>query len=93
MDVRLHAVIAGSVQGVSFRWFALREAAGLGLRGWVRNRFDGRVEVLAEGERDRLEILLIRLRRGPLSARVKDVDVRWEEATGEYPDFRVESTV
>jgi acylphosphatase len=92
MNERLRAFVRGDVQGVSFRWFVLREASPLDLRGWVRNLRDGRVEILAEGDRGSLEILLAALRRGPRMARVDDVDVRWEEATGEYPAFSVEAT-
>jgi len=52
-----HFLIKGRVQGVGFRWFVQREAAELGLRGWVRNTDDGHVEVLARGEPDQLEDL------------------------------------
>lgn len=65
----------------------------LGLRGWVRNRRDGRVEVLAEGERDALTALLEELRRGPRYARVEGVDIDWTEASGEFADFRIIPTV
>jgi acylphosphatase len=93
MEARFHAFLRGSVQGVSFRWFARREASRLGLFGWVRNRFDGRVEVVAEGDRATLEIFCGVLRRGPLLAKVEDVEVVWEKATGEFADFQVEMTV
>jgi acylphosphatase len=93
MSERLSAFVRGEVQGVSFRWFVAREAFRLGLRGWVRNRRDGRVEVLVEGERALLETLVETLRRGPRPARVDDVDLRWEEATGEFYDFKIEATV
>ncbi len=86
---RVHAVISGRVQGVAFRYFTERWASELGLTGWVRNRFDGRVEVVAEGKKDGLEALLTRLREGPRSAVVEDVDVVWEQPTGEFRDFRV----
>jgi acylphosphatase len=45
-----HFLVKGRVQGVGFRWFVQREAAEIGLRGWVRNTDDGHVEVLAAGE-------------------------------------------
>ena len=93
MNERMHAFVRGGVQGVSFRWFVEGEALRLGLRGWVRNRRDGRVEVLAEGGRDALETFVLLLRRGPRMARVEDVDVWWEEATGEFPGFEIEPTV
>lgn len=86
---RLHVVVSGRVQGVAFRYFAEKRAASLGLGGWVRNLFDGRVEVLAEGERPALESFLAELRKGPRLALVEDVEVRWEEATGEFVGFSV----
>jgi len=92
MPERLHAFILGDVQGVSFRWFVGEEAMRLGLRGWVRNRRDGRVEVLAEGERPSLTVLLEGLRRGPRFARVEGVDIDWTEASGEFSDFRIVPT-
>jgi acylphosphatase len=67
----------------------MREAEIRGLKGWVRNRRDGGVEVCAEGDRPKLEDYLAWLRRGPMLARVERVDVTWEEATGEFEDFRV----
>ncbi len=86
---RLHAVVEGDVQGVGYRVFVIRTAGPLALRGWVRNRFDGSVEVLAEGERASLETLLRDLRAGPRAATVRDVRVEWLPATMEYSDFRV----
>ena len=68
-------VVSGRVQGVGFRWFVEREAATLGITGWVRNRDDGRVEVMATGTREQLSALDARLRQGPRAARVDDVAV------------------
>ena len=68
-------VVSGRVQGVGFRWFVEREAATLGITGWVRNRDDGRVEVMATGTREQLSALDARLREGPRAARVDDVAV------------------
>lgn len=67
-------LIRGRVQGVGFRDFSRRVARELGLRGWVRNRSDGTVEVLAEGEEDALETLRQELRRGPSRALVHEVE-------------------
>ncbi len=86
---RLHAVVEGDVQGVGYRVFVVRSAGPLGLRGWVRNRFDGSVEVMAEGERDSLEALLRDLRAGPRASVVREVRVEWLPATSAYSDFRV----
>jgi acylphosphatase len=59
------------------------------LTGWVRNIFDGRVEVLAEGDRENIERLIVRLQEGPPLSRVERVDVEWEEFLGEFTDFRI----
>ena len=68
-----HFLVKGRVQGVGFRWFVHREAAELGLRGWVRNTDDGAVEVLAAGEPDQLKDLLEALGRGSRGSRVDEV--------------------
>jgi acylphosphatase len=65
-----HYLIQGRVQGVGFRWFVHQEAAGLGLRGWVRNTEDGHVEVVAAGEADDLANLRLLLDRGSRGSRV-----------------------
>ena len=68
-------VVIGRVQGVGFRWFVEREAALLNITGWVRNRENGNVEVMATGTLDQLAVLHGRLREGPRAARVDDVTV------------------
>jgi acylphosphatase len=73
MDV-LHAVVRGRVQGVGFRWFVRERARRLGIRGWVRNRVDGCVEVAAAGEPESLEQLRKSLSEGPSGAHVSAVD-------------------
>ena len=70
-----HAIVRGRVQGVGFRVFVYEEASRLGLRGWVRNRPDGSVEVVATGDPALLERLMDRLRRGPPAARVDNVEI------------------
>lgn len=81
--------VRGRVQGVYFRASTQREAKRLGLTGWVKNRNDGAVEVLAEGEEDGLKDLIAWANRGPSAARVERVDVRWRSFSGDYPDFRI----
>ena len=68
-------VVSGRVQGVGFRWFVEREAATLEITGWVRNRDDGSVEVMATGTSEKLSALHRRLREGPRAARVDEVAV------------------
>lgn len=80
--VRLSALVSGDVQGVGFRAFVRRLALDTGLSGYAENLQDGRVEVVAEGERSELEALVHQLRRGPAHAEVSAVDVTWGEASG-----------
>jgi acylphosphatase len=83
-------VVTGRVQGVGFRWYVEREARVLGLSGWVRNRQDGSVEVLAAGTNDQLNNLYDKLKQGPRAARVDDVDVQEAAALDEKGTFRIE---
>ena len=77
------------MQGVGFRFFAERHARQLGLEGYVRNRYDGAVEVEAEGAAPALEQFLNEIRQGPRLARVQDVKVTWLPYTGELGPFGV----
>ena len=92
-NLQLHALIEGRVQGVGFRYFTLKSAKEKNLTGWVRNRRDSRVEVLAEGEQEQLNQLLADLRQGPISADVENVEVNFSEAAGEFNDFGVKATI
>ena len=89
--MRLDATVMGRVQGVGFRFFALREAMELGLDGWVANTPDGSVRCVAEGPRARLEAFLERLREGPPAAIVERVSDAWMPATGTLGPFGVRS--
>jgi acylphosphatase len=86
----MHAVVHGRVQGVGFRWSAVREARRLGVRGTVSNRWDGSVEVVAEGRAAALEAFLSWLRKGPPGSRVSDVEVDRVSVTGRYPGFDID---
>lgn len=88
-NARLHAFIEGSVQGVGFRFFVIQRAEELGLTGWVRNLWDGRVEVVAEGPRKLLEQLQGFLQEGPRSANVTKVSLEWSDASNEFNNFDV----
>ena len=89
---RLYALVEGRVQGVGFRYFVLTAAQELHLTGWVRNRFDGSVEVTAEGLRKDLETLVFFLRKGPRSSFVSGVSTKWQQATNEFTRFDVIAT-
>ncbi len=86
-DSRAHLLISGMVQGVGYRYFAARKAQLYGLKGLVKNLVDGRVEVVAEGDRSMLEEFIKDLKRGPISAHVTDVRMDWEKPTFEFDGF------
>jgi acylphosphatase len=86
---RLHLIIRGHVQGVCFRLYTRSEAQRLGLTGWVRNRSDGTVELVAEGCEQALEALHAWCRHGPDYAQVSRVDAEMEPVSGEFADFRI----
>ena len=89
MNARVTAIVTGMVQGVNFRWFAQRRASELGLVGYVRNRRDSSVELVAEGPRESLDRLLDALRAGPATAVVENVEVAWGTSTGEFRRFEI----
>jgi len=86
---RVHIYVSGRVQGVFYRSNTRKRALELGLTGWVRNLPDGRVEIVAEGEREKLERLIEWCRRGPPLARVEDLEIRWEKPRGEFDSFTI----
>ena len=83
-------IVRGRVQGVGFRWFVDHEARQLGVNGWVRNNFDGSVEVLAMGNEQQLATLKQRLQRGPRAARVDEVEEIPAEPVAGLETFRIE---
>jgi acylphosphatase len=84
---RARIFVSGKVQGVFFRASAIDKGNMLGLTGWVRNRFDGRVEILAEGLKETLRMMVDWSYEGPPAAEVEEVEVFWEDATGEFASF------
>jgi acylphosphatase len=82
-DERAHIIFSGRVQGVFFRAHTQDVAYSLGLRGWVRNMPDGRVEAVMEGPRDKIDEAIAMCTKGPPAARVADVAVDWQEPRGE----------
>lgn len=87
---RIDARIHGKVQGVFYRANTREKAQGLGLDGWVKNLPDGTVRLVAEGPRADLEALVDWTHEGSPAARVDEVDVDWDEATGEFSGFHIE---
>ncbi len=84
-----HAFVEGEVQGVGFRYAALRQARLLELSGWVRNTQDGEVEVWAQGGDEALESFLEWLHRGPAYADVLAVRSAWQEPDNRYGTFEI----
>jgi acylphosphatase len=87
---QLHAVVHGRVQGVNFRAATQSQAQRLGLVGWVRNRDDGSVELVAEGPRAALERLVKYLHQGPPAARVSGVDTEFHSASQDLRRFDIQ---
>ena len=87
--VRAHLWISGRVQGVCFRAYTSDEARMLGLDGWVRNLYDGSVEALFEGDRDRVDLAVAWCRHGPAHARVTDVELKWETPQADLEGFTI----
>jgi acylphosphatase len=95
MKARARIFVSGRVQGVFFRDHTQKWASSLTLTGWVRNIRDGRVEALAEGDKEKIDELISKheliskLNKGPPLSQVENVDVNWEEFKGEFKDFQV----
>jgi acylphosphatase len=87
--VRVKLNIQGQVQGVFFRQSTKETAVRLGLTGWVKNCPDGSVEALFEGERQAVDAAIAWCRQGPASARVREVEVEWQDYAGELDGFGI----
>lgn len=88
-NIRMHLIVEGRVQGVWFRDSTRREAVTLGVFGWVRNRPNGTVEVLAEGPEDNVKKLVSWCHHGPPGAKVQQVHETPDEWKGEFKSFDV----
>ena len=88
MNKRLHVYYSGSVQGVGFRFTAERLALSLGLSGWVKNLWDGRVEIICEGAENKLKEFLSRI-DDVFKEYIRDSGTEWDEPTGEFSGFDI----
>jgi acylphosphatase len=86
--VRAHLYVSGIVQGVFFRAHTTNVGRSLGLSGWVKNLIDGRVEIVAEGARQRIDKLISWCQKGPPAAKVEGVEVVYERPLGDMTEFR-----
>ena len=99
-----HIFISGFVQGIGFRYFIRKNALELGLKGWVRNILDGRVEAVFQSSasfdktqdkssdqeaKEKIEEMIALCRKGPFLAEVENVDVEWEEVEREFEGFEI----
>lgn len=89
---RVHLIIHGYVQGVFFRASTRDKAVSLGLKGWVKNRYDGSVEAVFEGDIEKLHEAVQWCHDGPPGARVTKIDEKWQDYIGEYSSFDVRYT-
>ena len=87
--VRAHAIISGRVQGVFFRMKTFETARKHGVSGWVKNKRDGSVEAVFEGEKILVDKVIEWCRRGPPASRVDNVKLEWENYTGEFTEFGI----
>ncbi len=88
-NARVHLYISGIVQGVFFRAHTRDIARELNLTGWVTNLPDGRVEVVAEGPQSALQRLIDWCHKGPPGAQVDDLEVNWEDYSGDFKSFEI----
>jgi acylphosphatase len=86
---RARVVVAGRVQGVFFRYSAQELANRLNVLGWVKNRWDGKVEAVFEGERNVVKHMIEWCHKGPPGAHVQSVDTHWEDYVGEFDQFSI----
>jgi len=79
--------ISGIVQGVGLRWRALQKAEELGLKGWIRNRPDGDVDAVLQGDDEKIKAMIGWMKRSPSHALVQNIEVQWEKAEKLYENF------
>lgn len=89
---QVHVFYSGQVQGVGFRYTTVRISHRFAVTGWIRNLYDGRVEMLAEGQEDTLTAFLNEVRHGPLQQHIRDVQMTWADATHQYTEFKTVPT-
>lgn len=88
-EIRAHIFVSGKVQGVFFRSSTQEKARELGLRGFVQNLLDGRVEIVTEGRKDKVEELIDWIHSGPSTADVEEVKVDRKQPEGDFRAFNV----
>lgn len=87
--MKKHIFISGRVQGVGFRHFTKTKAKSLGVKGWVKNLSDGRVEAVFQGDEKLVDQLIEKCKKGPRSAYVQSIEVKEENEKGAFSEFEV----
>jgi acylphosphatase len=85
----IRVIVTGRVQGVWYRKFCFDNASSLNLEGWVKNMPDGSVQLVAQGSRDKLDILISKLNEGPPFSKVKNLDVIWLPDDSNLESFKI----
>ena len=88
-NIRVHVIISGRVQGVFFRAETQRAAKNFGVFGWVRNKSDGTVEAVFEGDKDTVDAMIAWCHKGSPHSKVTDMDVRREDYSGRFSGFEI----
>ena len=86
---RAHVIISGRVQGVFFRMETQKAAQLYGVSGWVRNKSDGTVEAMFEGDEKSVDLILEWCSKGSSPAKVEKTDINWKDYTGEFDEFKI----
>lgn len=87
--VRAEITVSGLVQGVGFRHFVITNAEEMELKGYTKNLNNGDVEIVAEGPKERIDVLFNKVKIGPMHAQVKDTFIKWRDYKGEFTRFEV----
>lgn len=87
--MQAHVFVLGFVQGVGYRQFVKSKAQKLGVRGWVTNLSDGRVEAVFQGDKETLEQMINLCQKGPFFSEIKSVDVNYEQKTEGFDEFKI----
>ncbi len=88
--MEINILVLGRIQGVGFRYFVVQKARKLGLTGFVRNAPGGKVEITAQGSKEKLELLIEILKEGPCLGHVEEVKVEWNKETKKFEEFSIE---
>jgi len=87
--VRVYIIVSGQVQGVFFRDYTQKKAQSLEITGWVKNLPDGRVEVVLEGRKERINQMIDCIKAGPPLAKVTNLEIEWQKYQEEFDHFEI----